>query len=261
MSRQKSFQRRYLRIRSRHPSHRPLRKNSNLLFNEKWAARFGSTTESINGVPESRILNSVNAIRTSSNKWTMKEAFLKAKVDSPTFCNVSEVKNKLKKEELKFPILAKKKYGSKGKGMIKIDNNSELEKFLKGNTSGYYIEEFFNSAREYRLHVWNGGCFYTCRKMRKSDAKDRWFFNSLNCVWIEEDSPTNLFNKPATWKEIVKECIKAKNAVGLDFAAVDVRVTKKGKFKILETNSAPSLGESGIKAYEQTLPLIIKSKK
>lgn len=251
----------YLRIRTRHPSHRPLRKNRKLLIaGAKWAIRLGSTTEKIEGIPESRILNPVSAIRTSSNKWAMKEAFEKAGVKSTKFCSVADIKKKISSKDFSFPVLAKKKFGSKGKGMVKIDDSSQLNTFLKGNTSGYYFEEFFNGSREYRLHVWNGGCFYTCRKMRKNDAKERWFFNSLNCVWIEENSPTNLFNKPSNWKEIVKDCIRAKNAVGLDTAAIDVRVSKKGDYRILETNSAPSLGESGIKAYEETLPLIIKNK-
>ena len=217
--------------------------------------RLGSTTEG-SKIPESRTLNSIEAIQTSSNKLKMKAAFAKAKVTSPEFCSVGEIRNNIKKGTFKFPVLAKKVYGSKAKGMKLIENESQLKTFLSGNTSGYYFEQFYNYSREYRLHVWDGGCFYTCRKLRRNDAKERYFFNSLNCVWILETNPS--FNKPKTWDKIVKACIDAKNAVGLDIAAIDIRVNKKGDFVILETNSAPSLGEYGVKAYEETLPKIIK---
>ena len=50
---------------------------------------------------------------------------------------------------------------------------------------------------------------------------------------------------------------KSKNAVGLDICAVDVKVQtskyKNPKFIILETNSAPALGEIGVQLYLEQL--------
>jgi glutathione synthase/RimK-type ligase-like ATP-grasp enzyme len=68
-----------------------------------------------------------------------------------------------------------------------------------------------------------------------------------------EDNP--LFCKPNNWDNIVAACINAKNAVGLDIAAIDVKVQSKDNpnFIILETNSAPALGEIGVNKYKELL--------
>ena len=116
-------------------------------------------------------------------------------------------------------------------------------------------------------YVTKNGNFLSWRKLRKNDAKDRWYFNSDNCVWVGEDNP--LFDKPINWEEIQQHAIKACASVGLDICAVDVRVQsskdedgnkrKSCDFIILETNSAPSLGEKGSEAYyNQILKLINK---
>jgi D-alanine-D-alanine ligase-like ATP-grasp enzyme len=132
--------------------------------------------------------------------------------------------------------------------------------------SGYIFEEYYNYAREYRLHVTKDGNFLSWRKLRKNDAKERWYFNSDNCVWAGEDNP--LFDKPVNWEEIQQHAIKACVAVGLDICAVDVRVQssknedgikrKTCDFIILETNSAPSLGEKGSEIYYNQILKLIK---
>ena len=98
--------------------------------------------------------------------------------------------------------------------------------------------------------------------------KDRWFRNDSNSVWIMEENEQ--FDKPVNWNEIVKECVKAIKAVGLDFGAIDLRVQSakdsKGKvrpecdFIVVETNSAPSFGTVTLQKYIETLPKIILKK-
>lgn len=142
---------------------------------------------------------------------------------------------------------------------------------MKGRELGKYIfEAYFNGVREYRLHISKNGCFYTCRKMLKSDTpkEERWHRHSDTCTWIVEDNP--LFDKPVNWDEIVAECVKALTAVGLDVAAFDVRVqsakTENGKkrenvdFRIIESNSAPSFGDTTLQKYLEELPKIIQNK-
>ena len=98
--------------------------------------------------------------------------------------------------------------------------------------------------------------------MLKRDAKVRWHRHNVNSVWILEENP--LFDKPTNWDSIVSSCIDALNAVGLDVAAFDVKVQsnkyKEPKYIILESNSAPSLGEIGIEKYKETLRNIINEK-
>jgi hypothetical protein len=138
---------------------------------------------------------------------------------------------------------------------------------MKGkDLSNYIFEKYYNYAREYRLHVTKDENFLSWRKLRKSDAKDRWYFNSDNCVWISEDNPS--FDKPVNWEEIQKHAILACKSVGLDICAVDIRVQssldddsgkrKNCDFIILETNSAPSLGKIGTESYYKQILKLIK---
>lgn len=246
------FKLRYLRIRSRHPSHHVIRRK--ILVPGLCLLRLGSTTDgSTNRFKV--ILNTKESIQISSNKLKMKDKFKEHNVISPEYYKEAK---EIPREKEAFPILAKKIYGSRGNGMIKIDTSEDLDSFLKGDTKGYYYEKYYAYCREYRLHVSELGCFYTCRKVRKEEATDRWFFNNTNCSWLVEDNPS--FNKPKTWDKIVKACIAAKDAVGLDLGACDVRVNKKGEFQIIEINSAPSFGDTTVEKYKEHLPLLIKEK-
>src|SRR5690606_33580405 len=160
-------------------------------------------------------------------------------------------------------------FGSRGRGNTLINNQEELEAWLQGKTLNNYIfEKFYNYNREYRLHVNEDGCFYTCRKMIKSDTPEdkRWFKNDSNSVWIMEDN--ELFDKPVNWNSIVEECVKALKAVGLHFGAVDLRVQsrvnsktdkvrKEPKFIIVEINSAPSFGEITSQKYIEEIPKML----
>lgn len=78
-------------------------------------------------------------------------------------------------------------------------------------------------------------------------------------MWILEENP--LFDKPSNWDNIVDECVKAMSSIGLDLCAIDVKVqTNKyetPEFIILETNSAPALGDVGIKKYIEHLTITL----
>ena len=46
----------------------------------------------------------------------------------------------------------------------------------------------------------------------------------------------------------------------LDIAAFDIKCTRDGRFILLESNSAPALGEQGIEKYKNELKKIINDK-
>lgn len=171
--------------------------------------------------------------------------------------------------ELPYPIIAKSHFGQGGAGNTKLDNQAALEAWMRGkDLTGYIFEKFYNYSREYRLHVTQGENFLSWRKMRRREAQDRWYFNSNNCVWVGEENP--LFDRPINWEEIQDECIKAAVAVGLDICAIDVRVQsnlndagirrRTCDFIILETNSAPALGEVGQRVYGDKINELITKK-
>lgn len=266
-------------IRSRHPSHDVLRTAlPRMPFRS--IVRFGSVTVVEDG--RDRVeLNNPEAIRNSASKIRMKNCFARDGVKTASWFTIRDknlyMEGKGKATPLSdlssadFPIVAKSEFGSRGEGNTLLNDRTQLLTFIKNhNLANYIFEKYYNYNREYRLHVTAEGCFYTNRKMLKSDTpeKDRWFRNDSNSVWIREENEQ--FDKPVNWDAIVEECVKALNSVGLDFGAVDLRVqsakNSEGKnrknpdFIVVEINSAPSFGEITTEKYLEMLPTLLTNK-
>lgn len=268
-------------IRSRHPSHSPLRRIIDRMPFRS-VVRFGSTTDLPDTISNggSRIeVNTIQAIKNASNKKLMKECFNNYEVPTADWWIIEDAtlfhfKNNEENltntpETLPYPIVAKHIFGSRGRGNTLVKNVEEMEQWLVGKTlTNYILERFHSYSREYRLHVTEEGCFYTCRKMIKSDTPDdqRWFRNDSNSVWILEENEA--FDKPVNWDSIVEDSVKALKSVGLDVGAVDLKVQSrfdsKGnirenpKYIVIEINSAPSFGEITLVKYKEEIPKILK---
>ena len=266
-------------ILSRHPSHGVLR-----LKHKKIAAlpyrsviRFGSSTEVEDSVAKggNRIeINTVNAIKISANKLLMKQKFVEAGVKTAEWLPGSTGKAVVL-ETIGFPMVIKAHHGSKGRGNTLIKNEDDWNDWwTKNNSSSNYIfEKFMNFGHEFRLHVTEDGCFYTCRKALKQDVPEdqKWRRHDDICVWFLETNEN--FQKPNSWNDIVSDCVKALKAVGADLLSFDVRVQtprdKDGNLRpyqeyiLLECNSASSMdngtGEVSVCAqkYIDEIPKII----
>ncbi len=278
--RRKKFTRFRPLVLSRHSSHSPIRrrnnKDSSWLLPFRSVIRLGSTTELTGPRHRNRVeINTVRAIRNSSNKLYMKRCFKEKNVRTAkwwTIMNGLFYENDntrttpVEYQELPYPIVAKMHYGSRGQGNVKIDNAEQMNAWLHSctNPSNFIFEVFHNFAREYRLHVTKDGCFYTCRKMMKTDTadEDKWFRNDSNSVWFIESNPK--FDKPTNWNEIERNCVLALKAVGLDVGAVDLRVQSSKNshpdFIVIEINSAPSFAEGTLEKYKEVLPKLLIDK-
>lgn len=261
------------RVRSKNTSCNDLRaKGKGLgLFPARAVVRLGSITETKDIFPKTygkvKIveINTVESIQNSRSKLNMKTCFKDANVpQSQWWDSLTTLEEYAKEKEIPYPILAKRIYGFKGKGMILIQKQEDLDAFkakYQGN-SGYYFEKFHSYAREYRLHVTKDGCIMAWRKLRKSDSEERWYFNSSNCNWVGEDH--ELFDRPTNWNAIEEYCVKALLSTGLDIGACDVRVQSSSKknpgFIVIEINSAPALGENGIEIYRDVIGKLIEEK-
>lgn len=265
-------------IKSRHPSHSILR-SSLPLTPFKSVIRLGSTTEMYDTVSHGgkRIeINTVDAIKISSNKRLMKEAFIQADVCTADMWTDGALNDWANEN---FPIVAKHIYGSRGEGNTLLHNMEQLNNWLTNkNLSNYIFEKFYNYALEYRLHITEDGCFYTCRKALKSDTpeEESWYRNDANCVWLLETNPQ--FNKPNSWDDIIQDCVAALKQIKADILSFDVRVQSATKgngqpreyqeYILLECNSASSLSSTNddvsivATKYIEMLPkLIIKKGK
>lgn len=264
----------FVKIRSKHPSHNELRKV--IPASKPVVLRLGSTTEMPAGFVE---INHKDVARISGNKKKMKIAFNEAGVKTADWwtssgnnefelqpqkgvCNISQ---------LPYPIVAKHLFGAQGKGNTLIKSEAEFTSFLEGKNSNQYIfEKFYNYSREYRLHVTSDGCFYACRKMLKNDApqEERWHRHESNSVWILEENPQ--FEKPDSWNDIVEDCVSILEQIDADILAFDVKVQsptdKNGnprdyqEYILIECNSAPSIAAIGVEKYKEVIPKIIEKK-
>jgi len=266
---------------SRHGSHRPLRTLLPLLPFRS-CLRMGSTTvvaDSIQKGGKRVEINSVQGVRNSASKLLMKQCFQKAKVKTADwylyqggkFFQQLDTPKEVDINKLPYPIIAKSHYGSRCQGNYKLDTAAQLTSFLERHTpSNYIFERFYNYSKEYRLHITEDGCFYTCRKMLKKDTpKDKqWFKNDSNSVWILEENPQ--FEKPVNWQEIVDDCTKAIVAVGLDVGSVDLRcqgaTDEKGNIRkscdwcVIETNSASGMAPIVLQKYIDMIPKLATKK-
>lgn len=234
-------------------------------------------------------INPVEGIKNSANKRRMKDCFTLGGVKTADWfitdgqqllaiAGPEKNPEPIALDKLTYPVIAKQVYGSRGTGNYKLDDQAAVERFLqtrKADLKEFIFEKYYNYSKEYRLHVTEDGCFYTCRKALKKDAdKDKqWQRHDHNCVWFVEDNPS--FDKPVNWDKIVAECVKGLAAVELDVASFDVRVqsakTEKGKdrkepdFIILECNSASSFGDNSpnsivAQRYMEMIPKIANKK-
>lgn len=248
---------RHLIVRSRNISCKPLKE---IVVSRPTILRLGSITptEEITKCKNPIEINSAEACKISGNKLKMKARFKHAKIcTSDYFTTKSNYSNKVLHYLDKWgKLIVKHKHSSKGKGIYLLTNYDEYYDWCKTHNSiNYVFERYYNYTREYRLHVTKEGCFYACRKMLKKDAEVRWHRHDSNSVWILEENP--LFDKPSNWDKVVQDCIAALKSLGLDLAAFDIKIQsnkkENPKYIILESNSAPSLGEVAIKKYKELI--------
>lgn len=267
----------YLKIRSRNYSANQLRKQ--IITDKPAVYRLGSFTQNEKIFTAKQLKRDIIEINTaesciiSNNKFYMKKRFDNFQVKTANWTNLKDfvhkemdVVNNVENYSIKFPVIIKHIHSSKGNGIYYYEKPEQLYDDYKNgkfhNIENYIIEQYHNYSREYRLHIDQFGCFLTHRKMLKNDAVDRWHRHYINTVWIIESNV--MFDKPSNWDDIVKECQKAIAAVGLDIGCVDVKVQnnkhENPKFIILETNSAPALGEETANLYKIELEKILRAK-
>lgn len=271
----------YLRIRSRNHSAKALAKQ--IPCTKNIVCRLGSFTpnEAIftplmlkKGVIE---INTVEACKLSNDKLRMKQAFDKAHVNTSLWLSLAESKfenRRIYEKEVKdpdnpiiltFPCIIKHIHSSKGEKIYYVPTEVEYNEFMikyANELEKYIIEHYYNYSKEYRVHVSELGAFYSCRKMLLNEVpiEQRFHRHHVNTVWIVPENEQ--FETPAHWDKILEDCVRAIKSIGLSIGCVDVLVTKQNNlepdWKILETNSAPALGEITTELYIKELTKLCK---
>jgi len=257
---------------SRHPSHKRLEFPE---FDLKIRLRFGSQTNF--KATKDIDFPSKDAIKNTSNKWRMKKLFAENGVKSPIYAFFNPAKMRelvlnnalIEREDLKkwkqmidfqhgvaipkFELIFKELNHSRGEGIFFINNHDDLIKVIDNGKKGY-VEQVIGNDREFRVHVCDGKAFYIDEKLPREEGHTAKIKNLANGYKYRNRKRTRPYPKT-----IRKEAIKAVQALGIEFGAVDVAIDSDGNINVFEVNSAMGLRTKTAKLYQERLiQLMIK---
>lgn len=195
------------------------------------------------------ILNSPSAVNVASNKLSAFIALTRAGVPVPEYTTNLSVAELWVRQG--FTVVERHELrGNSGDGirMVNKDTNDQSTENSLTNAPLYTL--FINKSNEYRVHVFRGQVIDFIEKKRMaSDRRPENFSPYISSVergWVFSRMGVN---KPSNVEQMA---IKAVNALGLDFGAVDIVVTDNSPI-VLEVNTAPGLSGTTLVNYANAI--------
>lgn len=201
---------------------------------------WGCSKEKPNAV--CKFLNKPENVRVAVNKLLTFQKLLESDVRVPDFTtDVEKAKEWIAKE---YKVLVRYKLSShSGNGIKVVDTIEELPE-----GAPLYVR-YYRKKHEFRVHVFNGQVIDYVQKKARRDRPVNFnqYVRSYNNGWVfcREDA--------VDIPEVKAEAVKAVQALGLDFGAVDVIWTKKNKAVVLEVNCAPAMEGTTIEKYASVI--------
>jgi glutathione synthase/RimK-type ligase-like ATP-grasp enzyme len=191
-----------------------------------------------------RLLNSLTAIHVASDKALSFEAFEKAGVKIP---DVTKDQTKaVRWMEKGNDVIARTVLrGSGGIGCHFLSGEKgAVHPISVGHHSIKLYTLYIKKTAEYRVHVFNGKVIDVVEKRKIKDRDDvDYKIRNHDNGWVFAREGVDM---P---KAVGQESIKAINALGLDFGAVDVIWNRHHGAFVLEVNTAPGLEGTTIESY------------
>jgi glutathione synthase/RimK-type ligase-like ATP-grasp enzyme len=192
--------------------------------------RWGTTTQ----VPKATLtLNKATAIALSANKKVSRKIFAENFISIPkTYFQIETID--------KFPVIVRPYKHSRGKFVFECNNYEELgfaiQKLKLLGHEDYYISEYIDKVKEFGIFVFDGKVTSLVEKKLKDPSKPAIAWN------VATGDATFKNVRWANWPlPACKLAVDAVKALKLDFGRVDLIEDAKGKFYVLEVNSAHSL--------------------
>lgn len=117
-----------------------------------------------------------------------------------------------------------------------------------------YTKAILQERREFRIHVMNGVITYVQQKRRRDGFRENENYSNLvrnhHTGWIYATQNADVCD------EAKREAVKAIEALGLDFGAVDV-ITRRGEAWVLEVNTAPGMSGTNLETYATNFQRIL----
>ena len=188
------------------------------------------------------MLNRTEAVARASNKLKFFDAVV-GQVSIPSFTTSQEVAKEWVNAG-KTVICRTILNGHSGAGIVLADKPEEVVK-------APLYTEYVPKKEEYRVHVFNGEVIHASRKARKKEIPDEevnWKVRNHGNGFIFQHEN---FELP---EDCAVQSIKAIEAVGLDFGAVDVIWNdKQQKSYVLEVNTAPGIEGTTLERYTEAI--------
>lgn len=191
--------------------------------------------------PKSGVLNSRRALRNNINKYRAFKMLADADLSLPEFSKDSNTLN--------YPMLGRGKIHQEGNDIHLLLQPKDLD-FI----NSCFYTEYIKKQKEFRVHIIGGKPVIISEKVFKGGPDD---YNAL--CWNREHK-FKLRDRRVLDIEVLGECVKAVNVLGLDFGAVDLLIGEDGNHYILEVNSCPRLDKKHRKLYAKELKELINNK-
>ena len=185
-----------------------------------------------------RVLNQPSQVAISVNKLSAFNLMQEGGVPLPNFTEDREEALGWLYDGLKV-VSRTRLEGSGGAGIVIAETPAQLAE------ARLYVR-YMPKETEYRIHVGNGRVFFIQRKARRTDVPDEqvnWRVRNLEGGFIYANQ-----NVEAN-EDVKNAAVLAVSSLGLDFGAVDLLVTPRGKIAVLEVNCAPGLAGSTLTRY------------
>lgn len=233
-----------------------------------------------------KVYNDPNKIRVNRNKLAALKLMSDKNVNVAPFQEVPD--NKQLPNNITFPVVARTKFHQGGAGFWFCVNRMQLNKAVEEGAA--YYQQYINIKTEYRLHVVGGKVIYAVRKTPRDNLKEAFIAHYTDYIKNAAEKKEDVAIDDATlkftldklskkfaaqvdmiirsntrgWKfvsvntaqlkaEVKTQAVKAVEALGLDFGAVDCCVDDKGKVWIIEVNTGPGLEGKAFDAWVKAL--------
>ena len=213
---------------------------------------YGDSNMPSNVIGRATVLNPGHRIGNASNKSTAFRAFADAGVKTVDFTTSrSTAQGWVDNGELVYART--RLQGHSGEGIIachrdpsELGNVGGVETADSAVSAQLYTRGITSDRREFRIHVMKGKITYVQQKKRRDGYADMPEYSGVvrnyHTGWIYATQMAQLN------EEAKREALKAINALGLDYGAVDV-ITRREEAWVLEVNTAPGMTGTNLTTF------------
>lgn len=252
---------------------------------------WGTKTDKLIDLPNKKVYNHPNKIKSNRDKVAALKLFKAAKVSVADF---SEDFAKAGSKEFPFPLVLRTKFHQGGAGFWLCLNKDMVAQAAKEGAQ--YMQNYIHIKDEYRLHIVGDKVIYAVKKVQRDNHLGAFVEHFTEYVDnaaakkkenLDKDTVAFVLGKLAKkfatgadmiirsntrgWKfskvadgnlnnALATEAVNAIKALGLDYGAVDCCTTVDGGCAIIECNSGPGLDGTSFDAWTTALQALVAPK-